>query len=188
VTFKALVAQAGGPATAVDDDDAEAVTDEDVATCDGADGELDGEDDEQPAASAAQASAAASRPAPASGTAGFTRPAPGFLRRERSTLTNTFCLPLHEAPERPAGQYDNQMARPVGAAPAAGGSTMNRAQATWPVRPNSRRVRPAGPVLLSGRGQGGGLQVGLDSRSLRGLEHPLGQHDHGEVTRRIDQE
>ena len=51
-----------------------------------------------------------------------------------------------------------------------------------------RDIQRTGPVLLSGRGQGGGLQVGVDSGSLRGLEHPLGQHDHGEVTRRIEEE
>jgi hypothetical protein len=93
VTFKALVAQAGGPATAVDDEDAEAAAEADVATCDGAGGELDDDDDEQPAASAAQASAATSRPAPASGTAAVTRPAAGLLCLDRLTLRTTFCLP-----------------------------------------------------------------------------------------------
>ena len=66
---------------------------EDVAALDGAGGALDDDDDEQPAASAAQASAVTSRAAPASGTAAVTRPAVGFLRLERSTLRNTFCLP-----------------------------------------------------------------------------------------------
>ena len=80
------------------DGDAEAAAAEDVATCDGAGGELDDEDDEQPAASAAQASAAASPPAEASGAAAFTRPADGFPRLERPTLRNTSGLPVHDAP------------------------------------------------------------------------------------------
>ena len=78
--------------------DAGAAAEVDVATCDGAGGELDDDDDEQPAASAAQASAATSRPAPASGTAAVTRPAAGLLCLDRSTLRTTFCLP--SAPPR----------------------------------------------------------------------------------------
>lgn len=96
MTFKTLVAQAGGPATAVDEEDAvaEAAGAEDVAVLGGGvGGELGDDDDEQPAARAAQASAATSRPARASGTAAVTRPAVGFLHLERSTLRNKFCLP-----------------------------------------------------------------------------------------------
>lgn len=148
MTFKALVAQAGGPATAVADDDAEAATDEDVAALDGAGGELDDEDDVQPAASAAPASAATSRPAPASGTAAFTRPADGFLLGERSTLRNTFCLP---PPRRPVRLLDSMTTgRPDRWAPRPWreGSTMNRAQATWPVRLKSQRVRPNATDLV----------------------------------------
>ena len=94
------MAQAGGPATAVDDEDSEAAAEADVAALDGVDGELDDDDDEQPAASAAQASAVISRPAPASGTVAVTRPTVGLPFVERPALRNTFCLPS-EAPRAP---------------------------------------------------------------------------------------